>query len=107
MPMAGSMNSNGTEQCRAFKQPLAGTVQKKLYKHKICLESPGPWKVWPELKKFISMDNLAQNTSYRICYMKELELCTTPVPPGLAKGDSARRDRGRQDLELHLLSSVM
>lgn len=23
VPVAGSMNSNGTEQCRAFKQPLA------------------------------------------------------------------------------------
>lgn len=83
VPVAGSMNSNGTEQCRAFKQPLAGTVQKKLYKHKIWQESPGPWKVWPELIKFINMENLAQNTSYRICYMKELELCTAPVPPVL------------------------
>lgn len=37
--------------------------------------------------KFIYMDNVAQNASSRVCYVKELEFSTAPVPPGLAEGD--------------------
>lgn len=44
--------------------------------------------------EFINMDNLAQNTSYRVCLIKELGFCTAPVSPGVAKGDFFRRETG-------------
>lgn len=54
------------------------------------------------------MENIAQNISYKICYIKEFECCkalTAPVPPGLAKGDFTRREI-EVDYTFHLKSSL-
>lgn len=75
--MTDSMNSNGTEYRKSNAEPLNNLLQKLFSKHFKCISTNSGKQVLGHeshgrnSRKFINMDNLAQNISYR----KELECC--------------------------------
>lgn len=103
--LTDSMNTGSTEYCKSNVEPSTNLLQKLFRKYFGYISTNSGKQVLGHesyghnSQKCISMDNLAQNSPYKICYVKELEGCKGFNSTWPGKGTFYwKRNRGRQDI---------